>query len=70
MQIEDLTVESVARMSADQRTGFVALLVQRYPTLAQEVANDWTVSETNCPNSWKEWSLPETQKIWKIRYMM
>ena len=40
MQIEDLTVESVARMSADQRTGFVALLVQRYPTLAQEVANE------------------------------
>ena len=36
-KIEDLTVESLARMDDDQRDTFIQLLVQRYPTLAQDL---------------------------------
>ena len=36
-KIEDLTVESLARMADDQRDTFIQLLVQRYPTLAQDL---------------------------------
>ena len=36
-KIEDLTVESIARMDDDQRDVFIQLMVQGYPQLAQDL---------------------------------